>query len=1167
MQAILSAFAPALGRLGGMFKKFGNTASTAFSTIGPLAGVMALAIVGAMAAIAAAFGTAIFAIKKYIDLLKEATKIGMQFERSMILVSIITKQTTDDLKEMALGVAAFGVSGVQAAKGLETLARAGLESRELTALFGELTLFSRAFGVTMSKSAQLTINAMRAYGMGVEKASDITQAFAFAIVKTTFDFQTFSTAWAFASAAAAGFNRDLKGTVVMMGLFKDAGLRASTVGTTIRNMLTRLAKPTKEARGEMARLGINLDGIIDKGNDWAAVLRRLAPLQHDLAAATSLFGRRTAGFIVNLLRSMNKVTKEGTLFQQKMNELNTSGDIIRNAIIKRLNTATGQIEAAQAAVTNFKLEFFEINKPVIKEFFVEVNQVLAKMTKQMKELAPQIRFFTRILIVMGKTVLSVAKAFFVLGKAFFEVITFGRRMSDATDGLDGMAKSSDSIFTTAGSLISRITGVTGVVSGLVKGLIPAGIGLDDFRGALDEITKESAKTSGAFMALQRELSGKEWVPEFAVDEAQIQLMINKVKDALKKAGLGKDVADEMVKDMTPDKVQLSKFAGDLIISLQDGLKGNSKKLVKTMREITEVFGPELRDKFMDAAQAFSASGEAGKDMRATIVKLWRNINSDLATQKFELGPLFGYTPKGRKKVLMGISSLTLEMQNKILEMAKAGDPGDILLKSMIGDKKVTPAEKNYLAKKLASLLETIVGMDVQQDLGPFAGADFITDEEVMKTFIDGLKVLGKEVETVGGKFEKLDQVSKDIESTWSLFNESLGMEVLDSLKNVKDTMPFADFQKLNAEMLKAANKANTVKSQFSQLGDALANKFSQDIALAAQNLEPEAIEQTVFKFKEMFKVFKEAKNATKAVGEGSKFMGEGLEELSMKLSGMAIPDMIAYLQKMRDAALATKTARQKSKEWVESLGELSPQVKAIIQSWLDKLKLVPEEQRRSIEGMNAQQMKLIEMFKNVDKKNKELADAWRERMIKIGHFGAQFQTKFFQLMKGVADSVGRSLVDKTFDFRDAMRKMIKDIIASIISLIIQLMILKPLLTSLFPGKGAAGLFKKVFGFQTGTSMRGVAGPTGADNVPARLTKGEIVLDNSASDVFRQLVASGGGIGGTNMTFNINAIDGQSVKRVTRREIIPEINNGLRSNTGISAATSIRANRLNRRRSR
>ncbi len=97
------------------------------------------------------------------------------------------------------------------------------------------------------------------------------------------------------------------------------------------------------------------------------------------------------------------------------------------------------------------------------------------------------------------------------------------------------------------------------------------------------------------------------------------------------------------------------------------------------------------------------------------------------------------------------------------------------------------------------------------------------------------------------------------------------------------------------------------------------------------------------------------------------------------------------------------------------------------------------------------------------------------------------------------------------------------------------------------GAGAAalglvlGFASKIAGFEKGTGLMGVK-----ETGPAMLHKGEIVLNKKESDAYRQGANAGStSSNNVNMSFHINALDGESVEKIVRKQVIPLLRDNIR----------------------
>ena len=87
------------------------------------------------------------------------------------------------------------------------------------------------------------------------------------------------------------------------------GKYGSEAGVAIRNVITNMSASTslsKEAVTILGAYGIKTKELADKSVPWADRLKKLAPLQNDINALTSIFGRENAASAQILIRSANE---------------------------------------------------------------------------------------------------------------------------------------------------------------------------------------------------------------------------------------------------------------------------------------------------------------------------------------------------------------------------------------------------------------------------------------------------------------------------------------------------------------------------------------------------------------------------------------------------------------------------------------------------------------------------------------------------------------------------------------------------------------------------------------------------------------------------------------------------------------------------------------------
>lgn len=227
-------------------------------------------------------------------------KKAMDFEVVMAEVKAVTGATSADMKTMsdaALKLGAdSGLGATAAAQAMAELGKAGLDAKTVIGAIPATITLAQAGAMSLADAASATADTMGLFGLKASQAGHIADVFATAANQTTADVSHFTMAikQGGSAAAAAGLSFD-ETTAALMTLAK-IGVRGADAGTSMKAMLTQLAKPTAESAKMMRELGIDVwdaHGNMKPLADVAEVLQsKLGGLTREqrLNAATTIAG-------------------------------------------------------------------------------------------------------------------------------------------------------------------------------------------------------------------------------------------------------------------------------------------------------------------------------------------------------------------------------------------------------------------------------------------------------------------------------------------------------------------------------------------------------------------------------------------------------------------------------------------------------------------------------------------------------------------------------------------------------------------------------------------------------------------------------------------------------------------------------------------------------------
>jgi len=1159
---VVGAFSPAFGRLGVFMSRFTRVAGVGFASLGATGAAAAGLIFAGFLALQALFRILSSLLNKFLSLLKDVVKEGVAFQNSMILIGVATNSLASDFVGLATSLPLIGVSSREAAKGLEVLVRAGFDAKEAMAVFPELAMFSRAVGASMGRTASILVGAVRAFNIEAENSRRVLDTMAFAILRTRFNFETFSTAFAFGGAAAAGFGQDLEETVGVMAKFFDLGLRASTVGTTIRNMLSRLGKPTKEARAALLQYGITLKGVNPLLNNWGVLLKRLVPLLQDAESFTTIFGRRTGGFIRRLVQQI----AEGKVnIEDFTNTIKNSTGIIRKVMMERLNAASGQLEAFGAQWQTFKVEIFNAIEPIIKEAMFELNKAMLDVRDAFQSMMPAMRVWGNIFsdVVIGsfeharkvvrgfigiwdygtglveKAIKMVISSISDLGTAsenFSAYITDPIKYMSEAVGISGMK------FSNTANKIKDTSNAAALLGVWLKSLKTRWNGSEEAMGSfVEEVINTGLEFSTLKARAGRSLKGITKL----LDE-QTKLMITKFKASMKELnenfGVSKRTQARLSKDITATIIALAN-----LIERKD-VGG----LIDKMNKLGEEMGVDLANTLLQTARESLVTKDLGKEVVA-------GVAISIKQQQEKLGRLSLMKPATIKKMFKNAKVVIQEEIFDILKGVGESKVQEKLVGSIAGFD-ISPRMKRQAIANLQNIFTDVFAVvnrikrEAAEEGGDFLGISRADEAQLLGAFQVAANQLTIRLKELKGTFNSLDTAVAALKKTWMPLNEDVAKKFLERINEMRESGEVAPkaimaIVKSMTAMGKASAKAVKV---IEKVPPALRDFFKEQLQLNKALSDPSGLERTrkavVLTAKDFNKAMTELKGLNRELWEGAM---KNLPALAESMTREEFAEYLVYIEKLNQGIRDHNRLVAEQKKFLKKNMSLEREyyeltVKKFVPGKLDATTQAAIK-RASIEEK--------EMRKVI--KAEEVLQSQRDLMLKhyvarLGRTYGQAFMAFRSFVQSTSASIARSLVDSTFKFKDAFKSAINEMKAKLL----ELMVIQPILGGIFDAfvPGSSLLF-----FQHGTSLRGVPGPSGRDKVPAMLTAEEIVLDKNASDVVRAMAS--GSIGGGNtlyMKVDIHALDGADVKKVMRNSITPMLNRQLRTNQGIAPDVKIRA---------
>lgn len=191
-----------------------------------------------------------------------AIKTTADFDGQMSRVEAITGATGDEMDTMRKKAREMGAktkfSATEAGEAMEYMGMAGWKTGDIVDGLDGIMNLAAASGEDLGTTSDIVTDAMTAFGLEAKSAGHFADVLAAASTNSNTNVGMLGESFKYVAPVAGAMGYSVEDTATALGLMANAGIKSSSAGTALRNVMTRMAKPTKESEAAMSRLGLSL---------------------------------------------------------------------------------------------------------------------------------------------------------------------------------------------------------------------------------------------------------------------------------------------------------------------------------------------------------------------------------------------------------------------------------------------------------------------------------------------------------------------------------------------------------------------------------------------------------------------------------------------------------------------------------------------------------------------------------------------------------------------------------------------------------------------------------------------------------------------------------------------------------------------------------------------
>lgn len=194
--------------------------------------------------------------------LTASAKSFMDFESGMSKVAAISGATGEDLESLTEKAKEMGAttkfSATESTEAFSYMAMAGWKAEQMLAGIAPVMNLAAASGEELSLTSDIVTDALTAFGLKAEDASEFADVLAAASANANTNVAMMGESFKYAAPVAGSMGYSIQDVALALGLMANNGIKADMAGTALRNMIIRMAKPTNESADAMDRLNLSL---------------------------------------------------------------------------------------------------------------------------------------------------------------------------------------------------------------------------------------------------------------------------------------------------------------------------------------------------------------------------------------------------------------------------------------------------------------------------------------------------------------------------------------------------------------------------------------------------------------------------------------------------------------------------------------------------------------------------------------------------------------------------------------------------------------------------------------------------------------------------------------------------------------------------------------------
>lgn len=344
--------------------------------------------------------------------------VAAKFESAMSDVAAISGASGDELQALTDKAQEMGAttkfSASESAAALKYMAMAGWDTEAMLNGINGVMQLAAASGEDLASTSDIVTDAMTAFGLSADQSTRFANVLAQTANRSNTSVALMGETFKYVAPVAGALGYSIEDASVAIGLMANSGIKGSQAGTSLKNVLTNLAKPTDQVQAYMDKLNISLTDSAGNVKPLNKLLNEMRDGFNGLTEAEKAeYAAGIAGKegMSGLLAIVNSSQAD---FDNLTEAINNSSGAAQNVANVMMDNLGGQLTILKSTLEGIAISFGNILLPAVKKVVNSLQDFLNwlnGLTNGQKQLvvtiATVVAAIGPVLLIIGKLITSV----------------------------------------------------------------------------------------------------------------------------------------------------------------------------------------------------------------------------------------------------------------------------------------------------------------------------------------------------------------------------------------------------------------------------------------------------------------------------------------------------------------------------------------------------------------------------------------------------------------------------------------------------------------------------------------------------------------------------------------------------------------------------------------